>query len=106
MGDLLLKLLEGQDFGIDANYKLPPNLNELENKIKTAKKKILDLKENFDGENSSTYKKSTINRGISFLKKLAYSLWKINQTIIEIPKIQPGPMEVLIYVGKHLLFNY
>ena len=40
---------------------------------------------------SSTYKKSTINRAISFLKKLAYSLWKINQTIIEIPKIQPGP---------------
>ena len=70
----MLKLLEGQMPQIDANTKLPPELAELDSKINNATRRILALKQDFDEENSPSYKRITILRAITFLKKLAYAI--------------------------------
>jgi hypothetical protein len=89
--DHLLKLLHGQVPKIDAFTELPQEFSEFQMKIDESMSRILALEQNFDEKNSPPYEKSTLNRAISFIKKLAYSVWKLNQMIIPIPKILPGP---------------
>jgi hypothetical protein len=82
----LLKNFSPDDFDL-----LPPELDSLSKKIKQAVKHILALPEDFDEENSKIYQVETVDRAVLFVKKLAISALKVNNTVIPAPKILPGP---------------
>lgn len=91
LGEIMLKLLQGKLPRIDVQTQLPPELSEFQQSLDSAFQRILALKPDFDGEQSSSYEKAPVERAIIFLKKLALSVWQLNQTVIPYPLIFPGP---------------
>ena len=53
--------------------------------------KILDLKEDWDGDQSPGYKAETLDRAISFLITHSEWLWKSYGIKAPVPRIGPGP---------------
>jgi hypothetical protein len=82
----LLKNFSNDDFN-----RLPRELDSLSKQIKQSVKHILSLPEGFDEENSKAYQVETVDRAVMFVKKLAISALKVNNTVIPAPKILPGP---------------
>ena len=82
----LLKNLSDGDFNT-----LPRELKGLSERIKQSRNHILSLPKDFDGDNSTAYRAETVDRAVMFVKKLAISALKVNNTIIPAPKIMPGP---------------
>ncbi|HMF32542.1 MAG TPA: hypothetical protein VKK79_14055, partial [Candidatus Lokiarchaeia archaeon] len=70
---------------------MPFELTELNLKIEKAKQHILSLEPDYDGEGTPAFDTLTVNRAIAFLKKLAFNLFRLTQTILISPKILPGP---------------
>jgi hypothetical protein len=99
-----------ENVNIDENFNLPGELESISEKIKSAKKRILNLADNFDGEGSERYEPATINRAISFINKVAMGAFKINKTIIKTPKLLPGPDGSIDVIWKtsnfDLLINF
>jgi hypothetical protein len=87
----MLRLLEGQIPFIDASTKMPPEFDDFQANLESARSRILALMSDFDDKGSPPYSEETLANAISFLKKLAYSIWKLNHTVIALPKILPGP---------------
>jgi len=85
----LLELLKNISY--DDISTLPQELDEISKVIKQSTTHILSLEKTNDDEGSTDYKKETLNRATTFVKKLAISALKVNNTIIPTPKILPGP---------------
>jgi len=85
----MLELLK--NLSPDELNRLPQELDSLSKEITRSVKKILSLSNDFDDENSKSYQVETVDRAIMFVKKLAISALKVNNTIIPVPKILPGP---------------
>ena len=54
-------------------------------------KRILDLKDDWDGEGSPGYSEDTLNRAIAFLTTYAQRLWESDGIPLPVPRIGPGP---------------
>ncbi|MBI3896513.1 MAG: hypothetical protein HY313_11345 [Acidobacteria bacterium] len=54
-------------------------------------KRILELKDDWDGEGSAGYSEDTLNRAITFLITHAQWLWESCGISLPVPKIGPGP---------------
>ncbi|MFX0103800.1 MAG: hypothetical protein ACFFCS_29830 [Candidatus Hodarchaeota archaeon] len=99
-----------ENMHVDENFELPEELTTISQKIKSAKVKILELEDDFDGEGSVKYEPSTLNMAISFINKVAMGALKINKTVIKPPKLLPGPDGSIDVVWKEsnfqLLINF
>jgi len=73
---------------IDELYK---SFTTFYKEIEDAKAKILNLKENWDGEGGKRYNEETLDRAAEFIKKLSFYLWRKTQKLISSPNIFPGP---------------
>ena len=54
-------------------------------------KRILELKDDWDGEGSPGYSEDTFNRAIAFLTTHAQWLWESCGICLPVPRIGPGP---------------
>ena len=67
-----------------------PSGRELNAEIEQAKR-ILELKDDWDGEGSPGYSEDTFNRAVAFLTTYAERLWESWGIPLPIPRIGPGP---------------
>jgi hypothetical protein len=58
--------------------------------LEAKKKKILSLRDNWDGEGSVSYNEETLNRSIAFIENISKNYWKKFKLIIPIPDMFPG----------------
>lgn len=59
--------------------------------VLSASHRILDLRENWDGEGSPAYSETTLKRAIDFLTSSASRYWRDHQKKLTAPRILPGP---------------
>ncbi len=69
----------------------PEHLVQLQTTIEKATHRILSLADNWDGEGSEPYEAATFERAAEFLTSNATRLWNMYSTVMDIPKILPGP---------------
>lgn len=68
----------------------PSELSDLLEVVQSSRS-ILELKDNWDDEGSPAYSEATWNRAVLFFLKNALWVWKNHATIIDAPRILPGP---------------
>jgi len=71
-------------------YHLPIELKKIVEKLQESKK-ILDLKDDWDGENSIAYLEETWTNATTFLFNYAKEIYKDINKVIDLPNIYPGP---------------
>ncbi|MHA1798613.1 MAG: hypothetical protein ACTSVY_09215 [Candidatus Helarchaeota archaeon] len=73
------------------NTRIFKMFEQLNSEIEEARKKILTLDDNWDGEGSKGYNTETFNRSSKFLLNLFQNIYDRYEIVIEVPKILPGP---------------
>src|SRR5438477_6094456 len=89
----MLKLVsEDKKMAVPARaFSEPAHLAQLRTAIGKAKLKILSLADNWDEDGSVAYDAATFEQAAEFLISNATRLWKLYSSILEVPKILPGP---------------
>ena len=77
---------------LDSDYQwdLPIQLKELAHEINNARS-VLELSDDWDGEGSKGYEESTFVQATEFVINYALWAWEKIGTIIDVPRILPGP---------------
>ncbi|MBD3216235.1 MAG: hypothetical protein GF311_26715 [Candidatus Lokiarchaeota archaeon] len=86
------KLMENNNIKIQPNtFPKDNTFDNFENRIESKLKEILNLEDNWDGENSKSISEITAERTKKFLMELKKNLVKKYTQIPETPLILPGP---------------
>lgn len=77
--------------GRDVPGHVGPPIDAIKREIESSGERILALRDDWDGEGSSSYSDLVVTRASDFVRRYATRAWMDSDVVIATPRILPGP---------------